>query len=100
MFWNIDTIYIKYFVIILKFYVKILNSIIGLLSREENMALIDLKCENCGNSFFEIVKNAEEKIVCPNCGSYDTKRIYKGKFYGKGGGCSGGSCSGCSGCSH
>lgn len=64
------------------------------------MALIDLKCESCGNSFFEIVKNTEEKVICPKCGSDNTKKIYKGKFYSKSGGCSGGNCSGCSGCSH
>ncbi|ERI93569.1 putative regulatory protein [Clostridiales bacterium oral taxon 876 str. F0540] len=62
------------------------------------MALIDYKCEKCDSSFFEIVKSTEEKVKCPNCGSESTKRIYKGKFYGKGGGCAGGSCSGCSGC--
>lgn len=65
------------------------------------MPLIDYKCEQCGNSFFEIVKNESEKLSCPKCGSSQIKRIYKGKFYGKGGGsCSGKSCAGCSGCGH
>lgn len=65
------------------------------------MALIDFKCDKCGNKFFEII-NPEDaaKIRCPKCGG-SVKRVYKGKFYGKsssdGGGCSGncGSCSGC-----
>lgn len=48
------------------------------------MALIDYKCEKCGSSFFEIVKSGDEKVVCPKCKSDNTKRIYKGKFYGKG----------------
>ncbi|MCX7883636.1 MAG: zinc ribbon domain-containing protein [Caloramator sp.] len=61
------------------------------------MALIDFKCKKCGNEFFEIVKNVDEKITCPKCSSEKVERIYKGKFYGKGGSCSG-SCSGCSGC--
>lgn len=64
------------------------------------MALIDFKCENCGECFFEIVKSDNEKVVCPKCKSTSIVRVYKGKFYGKGGSCSGGSCSGCSGCGH
>lgn len=61
------------------------------------MALIDFKCNACEKEFFEIVRNSEEKVQCPNCKSEDVSRIYKGKFYGSGGNCSG-SCSGCSGC--
>lgn len=64
------------------------------------MALIDFKCENCGEDFFEIVNNDEEKVVCPKCKGTSIIRVYKGKFYGKGGSCSGGSCSGCTGCGH
>lgn len=63
------------------------------------MPLIDYKCEKCGNSFFEIVKDDKEKIICPKCGSADVKREYKGKYYGKGGSCSG-SCNSCPGCGH
>lgn len=60
--------------------------------------IIDYKCKKCGNSFFEIVKDADEKVKCPKCGSSDVQRIYKGKYYGKsGGGCTG-SCATCSGC--
>lgn len=62
------------------------------------MALIDFRCKDCGKDFFEIVNNTEDKIVCPKCSSKSIERVYKGKYYGKGGGCSGGSCSGCSGC--
>lgn len=63
------------------------------------MALLDFKCKDCNSEFFEIVKSPDEKVVCPKCKSDKVERIYKGKFYGKGGGgsCSG-SCSGCSGC--
>ena len=61
------------------------------------MALIDYKCKDCGREFFEIIRNQDDKAVCPDCKSKKVERIYKGKFYGKGPGCSG-SCSGCSGC--
>lgn len=64
------------------------------------MALIDYKCSKCGHEFFEIIKQDSEKIVCPKCGSEETKRIYKGKFYGNNGGSCGGGCSTCSGCGH
>lgn len=60
------------------------------------MALIDFKCKECGNEFFEIVKDSNDKVKCPKCSSDNVQRIYKGKFYGKGS-CSG-SCSSCSGC--
>ncbi|OPJ62287.1 FmdB family zinc ribbon protein [Clostridium oryzae] len=62
------------------------------------MPLIDYKCRKCSNEFFELVKDASEKRNCPKCGSEDTERVYKGKFYGKNGGGCNGSCSGCSGC--
>ncbi len=62
------------------------------------MPLIDYKCEKCGEEFFEITKGENEKVKCPKCGNIDVKRIYKGKYYGKGSaGCSG-SCSNCGGC--
>lgn len=61
------------------------------------MPLIDYKCEKCNKEFFELVKNSEDKVTCPHCGSEKINRVYKGKFYGKGGSCSGG-CSTCSGC--
>lgn len=61
------------------------------------MPLIDYKCDECGKEFFEIVKGDEE-IKCPQCKSTKVKRVYKGKYYGKGS--CGGSCSTCSGCGH
>jgi putative FmdB family regulatory protein len=65
------------------------------------MALLDFKCDNCGEGFFEVVKSEAEEVKCPKCGSENVKRVYKGKFYGKSGGsCSGGNCSSCSGCGH
>lgn len=64
------------------------------------MAIIDYKCKKCGKTFFEIVDNLEEKIICPACKSDELERLYKGKYYGKGSGgnCTSGSCAGCSGC--
>ena len=62
------------------------------------MALIDFKCSKCENNFFEIIHNEEHKVICPKCGSADVSRIYKGKYYGKGGGECNGGCSTCKGC--
>lgn len=68
------------------------------------MALIDFKCNNCGEKFDEIVKPSDRNnIKCPKCGSIDVKQVFEGKCNaagsGKGGGgCSSGSCGGCSGC--
>ncbi|MFD3155449.1 FmdB family zinc ribbon protein [Haloimpatiens sp. FM7330] len=59
------------------------------------MAVIDFKCKECGNEFFEVIK-FEEKVKCPKCNSEDVERIYKGKFYGKNN--CGGNCSHCQGC--
>ena len=61
------------------------------------MALIDFKCKECGNEFFEIINGENIDVACSKCGSTKVERIYKGKYYGKGSSCSG-SCSGCSGC--
>lgn len=68
------------------------------------MALIDFKCNACGEKFDEIVKlSNRESIKCPKCGSTDVKQVFEGKCNtagsGKGGGgCTSGSCGGCSGC--
>ena len=67
------------------------------------MALIDFKCDRCGEKFEEIVKLSDRNdIKCPKCGSSDIRQIFEGKCSSvgssKGGGCSGGSCSCCSGC--
>ncbi|AAK81473.1 putative FmdB family regulatory protein [Clostridium acetobutylicum] len=62
------------------------------------MPLIDYKCKSCGNQFFEIVSNSDDKAKCPKCGSEDSERVYKGKFYGKNGGNCTGHCASCGGC--
>lgn len=61
------------------------------------MALVDYICKCCGKDFFEIVKNVDERVTCPNCKDENVERVYKGKYYGKGVNCSGG-CGGCGGC--
>jgi putative FmdB family regulatory protein len=69
------------------------------------MALLKFICEACDNVFEELT-SADKKPPCPRCGSPRVQRYYQGKCYfgggsvkGGGGGCSGGSCSGCKGCS-
>lgn len=69
------------------------------------MALIEFKCDKCGEKFDEIVKlSNRESIKCPKCGSNEVKQVFEGKCSfggsskGSGGGCSSGSCGGCSGC--
>ncbi|AWZ49697.1 FmdB family zinc ribbon protein [Hathewaya limosa] len=62
------------------------------------MPLIDFKCNDCEKEFFEIVKNSNEEVKCPECNSVNVKRLYKGKFYGKCEGKCNGNCGGCSGC--
>lgn len=68
------------------------------------MALIDFRCNNCGERFDEIVTASNrEDIKCPECGSKDVKQVFEGRCNTVGspkggGGCSGGSCGGCSGC--
>lgn len=67
------------------------------------MPLLKFKCEDCGYVFEELT-TADKKVRCPVCASVKTSRYYQGKCSfgsqsGKGsGGCSGGSCCGCSGC--
>lgn len=63
------------------------------------MALMDFKCENCGESFFEILKDVNDKVVCPKCGSENVRKVLKTGQYGKTSseGC-GGNCGACKGC--
>lgn len=67
------------------------------------MPVIDFKCIECGEKFFEIVNSSNRnKVKCPKCGAGDIKQVFEGKCNsagaGKGGGCSSGSCGSCSGC--
>lgn len=68
------------------------------------MALLKFICEDCKNIFEELT-SADKKPPCPKCGSQNVSRHYQGKCYfgggavKGGGGCSGGSCSTCQGCS-
>jgi len=67
------------------------------------MAVLDFKCNDCGEKFFEIVNSANrDKVVCPICHSKNIKQIFEGKCQftkasSSGGGC-GGSCGSCAGC--
>ncbi len=67
------------------------------------MPALDFACIECGEKFFEIVNSSNrDKVVCPKCGSKEIKQVFEGKCGSggttKGGGCSSGSCGGCSGC--
>ena len=64
------------------------------------MPLLKFICKNCDHIFEELTASGKLP-ACPKCGSADVSRHYQGKcsFGAKGGGgCSGGSCSCCSGC--
>ena len=63
------------------------------------MAVIDFKCNDCGEKFFEIVSSSNrDKVQCPKCGSKNVSQVFEGKCVGSGKSSCGGSCSGCSGC--
>jgi len=68
------------------------------------MPLLKFICEDCGHVFEELTA-AGTYPPCPRCGKACTKRHYQGKCYfgggsvKGGGGCSGGECGGCKGCS-
>ena len=64
------------------------------------MTLYDYRCPVCGERFDELVKDREEKVFCPKCGS-PAERVWSGCMYSATGKpvkkCSG-KCSECSGC--
>ncbi len=78
------------------------------------MPTYEFICKGCNNRFslFTTV-SGRDQASCPRCGGKDLQQIYKGVRFAKGGvysdvgpgsipssggGCSSGSCSGCSGC--
>lgn len=73
------------------------------------MPTYDFECKKCGNRFslFTTV-SGRLKAVCPSCQSGDLQQLFTGVSFLKGssdsgsaavsGGCSRGSCNGCSGC--
>jgi len=68
------------------------------------MAILDFKCEKCGEKFSELVRlSNRDKVECPKCKSKEIKQVFEGKCNTVGAsvgksGCSSGSCGGCSGC--
>lgn len=67
------------------------------------MAVLDFKCGDCGEKFFELVNSQNrDKLQCPKCKSKNVVQVYEGKCNSggaaNGGGCSSGNCGGCSGC--
>lgn len=68
------------------------------------MALIDFKCNKCGEKFTELVNSSNRnKVQCPKCKSNDIIQVFEGKCNSVGASvgkstCSSGSCGGCSGC--
>ncbi|MCD8286575.1 MAG: zinc ribbon domain-containing protein [Clostridia bacterium] len=64
------------------------------------MPLLQYTCENCGNSFEELVKKYDDQVLCPKCGTV-AKRSYCGTVYSATGKkvvhCSG-HCATCDGC--
>jgi putative FmdB family regulatory protein len=68
------------------------------------MALLDFRCESCGEKFSELVSSSNrDKVECPKCKSKEIKQVFEGKCntvgaIGGKAGCTSGSCGGCSGC--
>ncbi|MHB1391521.1 MAG: FmdB family zinc ribbon protein [Clostridia bacterium] len=43
------------------------------------MALLDFKCKDCNEKFFEIVSASNrDKVACPKCGSNNVGQIFEG----------------------
>ena len=43
------------------------------------MALLDFKCKDCNEKFFEIVSTSNrDKVACPKCGSKKVGQIFEG----------------------
>ncbi|MBQ9480890.1 MAG: zinc ribbon domain-containing protein [Clostridia bacterium] len=61
------------------------------------MPIYEYECEKCGNIFDELVKDANEKVVCPRCRAA-ARRSYSGKVYTATGKTSGGCSGNCSAC--
>ncbi|RDI73461.1 putative regulatory protein, FmdB family [Gaiella occulta] len=70
------------------------------------MPIYEYACMKCEEHFDELVRNAEQVVICPSCGAADVLKqisafavhgaMSKPSFGGTGGGCCGGSC----GCGH
>lgn len=43
------------------------------------MALLDFKCKECNEKFFEIVNSSDrDKVSCPKCGSRNVGQVFEG----------------------
>lgn len=73
------------------------------------MPIYEFHCPRCDEDFEELVRNAKEKVVCPNCScKKPTKRVsvfgfksgnkYVSSSEGSSSSCSGCSSSSCAGC--
>ena len=78
------------------------------------MPIFEYTCEECGNTFEEIVIGQSSEVTCPKCSSAKTKRLLSASRFkvksgvdgpitmpnmgGRGGGCSGCSGGDCSSC--
>ncbi len=73
------------------------------------MKFVDFKCNKCGNISEYVINNCDAEVICVNCGSKDTVRIFSPVGFKSSSSngfstnnasksCSGGSCSSCSGC--
>jgi putative FmdB family regulatory protein len=66
------------------------------------MPIYEYACMECESHFEELVRNAEQAVVCPDCGAANVLKQLsafavvgassKPSFGGGGGGCCGGSC--------
>lgn len=43
------------------------------------MALLDFRCRDCGENFFEIVRTGDRnKLLCPKCKSKNIEQVFEG----------------------
>ncbi|OYD15207.1 hypothetical protein CH330_06280 [candidate division WOR-3 bacterium JGI_Cruoil_03_51_56] len=59
------------------------------------MPIYEYKCQKCGARFEQLLKRADEKVSCPECGSFELEKLFSYLGGVRGGDSSGSSSSSC-----